>query len=113
MKKDKHTTNVRFLIEPKDGYQYSGKNMFSHSVWTELSTGKLIFGNPFNSVLAVFPNEKYSNANPFTVMCYSHVGQHSAASPEYIKLCAPATPEQYADLKAELESIGYNLNILP
>ena len=43
--------------------------------------------------------------------CYAHVGQHSACSPQYAKESRPATPEEYADLKAELESIGYNLEI--
>lgn len=41
--------------------------------------------------------------------CYSHIGQHALAHVDYIKECKPATPEQYADLKRELVSIGYNL----
>ena len=46
------------------------------------------------------------------VMSYMHVGQHGEASVEWMySRCIPATPEQYADLKAELESIGYILKI--
>lgn len=43
---------------------------------------------------------------------YSHVGQHSSAHPDYAKESRPATPEEYAPLKAELESLGYNLEVL-
>lgn len=41
--------------------------------------------------------------------CYSHVGQHSGYSPEYIKECRRATLKEYRDLKKELKSIGYKL----
>lgn len=53
--------------------------------------------------LAYFPKEG---------TCYAHIGQHSECSPEYVANLKRATPEQYADLKAELESIGYNLEII-
>lgn len=43
---------------------------------------------------------------------YSHIGQHSACSPEYAKESRNATPEEYADLKEELESIGYIVDVL-
>jgi len=65
---------------------------------------------PDGQVMAYFPHMKH-NGNQMT--CYAHVGQHSACSPEYIKELNPATAEQYADLKAELESIGYNLTVKP
>jgi hypothetical protein len=42
--------------------------------------------------------------------CYSHIGQHSACHPDYAKECKEAT--DYQELKEELESIGYSLNIL-
>ena len=48
------------------------------------------------------------------ISCYTHIGQHSLAN--YQGWCVQrtrlATPEEYADLKAELESIGYNLNVI-
>jgi len=43
---------------------------------------------------------------------YSHVGQHSAVHPEYAAESRPATPEEYAGLKAELERQGYNLEVI-
>jgi len=66
------------------------------------------FVEPDGTILAYFPHMKH-NGNQMT--CYAHVGQHSACSPEYVKELTLATPEQYADLKAELESIGYELTI--
>lgn len=39
------------------------------------------------------------------VTCYAHVGQHSAADPSCMREGTRATPEQYADLLAELEGI--------
>jgi hypothetical protein len=45
--------------------------------------------------------------------CYSHIGQHSSCHPEYAEESRPATPEEYADLKAELENqIGYELDVI-
>ena len=44
---------------------------------------------------------------------YDHIGQHAGAN--YLACVArttPATPAEYADLKAELESIGYNLRVI-
>ncbi len=77
---------VQFLIEPDNG----------------LTMG--------DSVLAVFPQWVEPDGN---VMCYSHIGQHSCAHPDYIKACTPATPEQYADLHTELtRTVGYDLVIL-
>jgi hypothetical protein len=92
--KDKHKTDVLFLIEkPED--------------------------NIPSDVFAYFPNEKYygtekeDNEYGFDVRmrtCYSHIGQHSACHPDYAKECKEAT--DYQELKEELESIGYSLNIL-
>ena len=45
------------------------------------------------------------------VVCYAHVGQHSEASLGYARECKPAAPAEYADLKRELEVIGYSLVI--
>ena len=46
------------------------------------------------------------------VSSYAHVGQHSQADYTYcISVTKPAKPEEYKDLAAELESIGYNLLI--
>lgn len=46
------------------------------------------------------------------IVCYSHMGQHSAANyHSCIQRTKPAKPEEYADLKNELEQIGYNLDV--
>ena len=66
--------------------------------------------DPENSDLFAYFPEETSHGNYKTA--YSHIGQHSSVSPEYAKESRPATPEEYAPLKAELESIGYNLDVL-
>jgi hypothetical protein len=62
-------------------------------------------------LFAYFPEENYDQTGKFK-MAYSHIGQHSAANPQYAADSREATPEEYADLKAELEGVGYNLEIL-
>ncbi|KKL11927.1 hypothetical protein LCGC14_2540880 [marine sediment metagenome] len=59
-------------------------------------------------VFALFPTIA-SDVDGFYCMSYQHVGQHSGASyPLCIKNSRPATPAEYADLQAELVSIGYD-----
>jgi len=63
------------------------------------------------TVFAYFPNEPdfdFKGNQP----SYAHIGQHSGCNPAYAAKCLPATPEQYKDLKSELESIGYDLEII-
>ncbi|MFA5207098.1 MAG: DUF3008 family protein [Candidatus Paceibacterota bacterium] len=60
-------------------------------------------------LFAYFPDE--SHHGEFKT-AYSHVGQHSSAHPNYAKESRPATPEEYAPLKTELESLGYNLEVI-
>lgn len=60
-----------------------------------------------DEILAVFP-ELSSRAN-YSVLCYAHIGQHFEAShPHIIETTKPATIEQYGELLAELEAIGYD-----
>lgn len=62
-------------------------------------------------VIAIFP-EELGNSDCYTCMSYMHVGQHGACNPkEVISDTRLAKPEEYASLKAELYSIGYNLDI--
>ena len=65
---------------------------------------------PYRSeIIALFPEEPHND-----ILCssYMHVGQHSGASYHgVIDITTKATPEEYGDLKTELESIGYNLKI--
>jgi hypothetical protein len=66
-------------------------------------------GNP--DLFAYFPEENYDKMGN-SQMGYSHIGQHSAVHTEYAEESREATPEEYADLKAELEGLGYNLDVL-
>lgn len=66
-----------------------------------------------DDVIALFPAEigTYDSA---TCSSYEHVGQHGSASPyAVIRDTRPATPEEYADLRKELEGApyGYRLKV--
>jgi hypothetical protein len=50
-------------------------------------------------------------ANKGYVLSYMHIGQHSEASIDFVRDCRLAKPEEYAELKTELESLGYDLII--
>ncbi len=65
--------------------------------------------NP-RSVLAVFPAEPGTNS-PYTCSCYAHMGQHATCDESYAASLKPAKPGEYADLKRELERIGYRLDV--
>jgi hypothetical protein len=62
-------------------------------------------------IIALFPGiPAYAHAAS-SAFCssFEHVGQHSPADyPGVIAQTMPATPEEYADLKRELESAPYN-----
>jgi len=88
MKKDKFKTDVIFLIEKPEG-------------------------NLKCDIFAFFPNEYHNKIlEPEMFVCYAHIGQHSSCHIDYANKCKKAKPKQYSDLKYELESIGYNLNIV-
>jgi hypothetical protein len=63
------------------------------------------------TVFALFPHDCCDyNGN---VTSYQHVGQHSSADYNHcINRSKVATPEQYADLKAEMESLGYEITVV-
>lgn len=62
------------------------------------------------SILALFPNDQYSDRG--TCYSYMHMGQHSGAEYTHcVSVTKPAKPKEYAALKKELESIGYDLDI--
>jgi hypothetical protein len=75
---------------------------------------QVLFLNELGGVFAYFPNEihPFNGYRQDNRTCYSHIGQHSACHPDYAKECKKAAPDQYKDLKQELESVGYNLEIL-
>jgi hypothetical protein len=64
-------------------------------------------------VIAIFPTQAES-LNPYECGSYAHVGQHGTCDPQYlINSSRWARPEEYADLKAELEGppYGYRLRV--
>lgn len=73
---------------------------------------KVIFRKFKGEIIAFFPEIEVNPDNfGHNMMSYAHVGQHSEASLYFYYDCTPAKPHEYADLKAELESIGYNLDV--
>lgn len=67
-------------------------------------------GKAKKHLIALFPDiDEYW---PGYVLSYEHIGQHGAADYNQIIMDSrPATPAEYADLAAELASIGYDLKI--
>ena len=64
-----------------------------------------------SDIFAFFPEQQYGiGAAHFD--SYAHIGQHGACDIDYARESRKATPDEYKDLKTELESIGYNLEIL-
>jgi len=67
-----------------------------------------------DEIVAVFPQLIYNKLIYGKAMktCYANLGQHSSCSVGWMEReTTPATPEEYASLKAELESIGYTLKV--
>lgn len=68
---------------------------------------KVIFRYWENDVIAIFP-EDADSPNPRYCESYQHVGGHGSCDPNAIvEVSRPATPEEYASLKRELESDPY------
>lgn len=64
-----------------------------------------------NGVIALFPDEH--EHRPGTVLSYEHHGQHGAA--DYTSVIArtkPATAEEYAALKKELEGYPFHYDLV-
>jgi len=60
--------------------------------------------------IAFFPTLPADSAG-LDVVCYAHLGQHSGASKAYYRTTRRARPSEYAELRHELESIGYRLEV--
>jgi predicted nucleotidyltransferase len=61
-------------------------------------------------VVALFPEQLEID---YCIGSYMRIGQHCHADYDtVIQRTKPSKPEEYADLKNELESIGYNLRIM-
>jgi tRNA C32,U32 (ribose-2'-O)-methylase TrmJ len=62
-------------------------------------------------VYALLPHEAYNHSG--SVTSYEHVGQHGKADYNYcISKTRPATEKEYSALKEEMESIGYDINVV-
>jgi hypothetical protein len=79
----------------------------------KMGTTKVVFKMIDDEVIAIFPNNLYSEVlyGNKVVDCYMHIGQHSSCDIEFAKGLKDASEEQYKDLKNELEEIGYNLDL--
>jgi hypothetical protein len=63
-------------------------------------------------VIALFPCEDYDRGGAMC-MSYEHMGQHGRADYDGVmSRTKPATPEEYAPLKRELESVPFNYNLV-
>ena len=60
-------------------------------------------------IIAVFPYEVWNSTD---VASYMHVGQHSGCYWGINYYSKPATEQEYKPLLNELESIGYNLQVI-
>lgn len=74
---------------------------------------KVIFRKwPDGDILALFP-EILTDIYGYYCQSYAHIGQYGAADYSHcIRKTRPATPREYAALKAELEGLGYRLSIM-
>ena len=75
----------------------------------------LVMNNdPNREVIAVVPGLAGTVGRPDHATCYAHIGQHGTCSIDGITVMREnATPDEYAELKGELESVGYNINVIP
>lgn len=62
----------------------------------------------WESIIAVFPTD-LAGPNDWICNSYEHIGQHGGCNYQGVVLprTVPATPDEYADLLAELIKIGY------
>ena len=75
-----------------------------------MSNTLVIFRKSQNEVTALFPLEP-GDVSPGTMMCYAHIGQHSAADMHWHWQTKLAKPSEYRSLAKELRKIGYKLQI--
>lgn len=107
------TNFVKDLMENRKKIKESD-TMKHLKTWTQLNESdettqvEFYFNEVNKDLFAFFPNEKNSDG----YACYSHNGQHSTCSIQYVNSSRPATEEERDPLIKELEDLGYKLNIL-
>ncbi len=85
MDKDTHITDVIFRVDTSKDFK--------------------------GTVFALLPHEVCDKKGHVT--CYQHVGQHSGADYHHcMRTSRLAKESEYKNLKIEMESLGYNFNIL-
>lgn len=65
---------------------------------------------PDGDVIALFPNEVCDTHGNIT--SYMRIGQHGAASPVLLEELPVALRKEYTKLLKELESIGYEVEVI-
>lgn len=65
-----------------------------------------------DDIIAIFPELVGTQDWENDCMSYMTIGQHGAASVDLAKYTQPCTDREYSKLKKELESLGYNLQIV-
>lgn len=103
---------TRWKIKPEtvDGDRAGGRVSFEAARDFEAEPVPVIFRMEKGDCVAFFPTLPGTN-NPWDRTCYAHIGQHSTAGRGYYSTTKKATPEQFAPLKKELESLGYVLDV--
>jgi hypothetical protein len=72
---------------------------------------KVLFRNFQGEITAIFPEEPGTPDYYNTCSCYAHIGQHGSCDLSIISNSKHVKPEDYEDLKKELESEPYNYNL--
>jgi hypothetical protein len=83
------------------------KDIYTTDIMFRVDTTKDFKG----TVFAVMPHQVDTLKGD--IMTYQHVGQHSHGDYNVcLQQSRPATEIEYADLKAEMESLGYNIKVI-
>lgn len=90
----------------KSGRDMVGTDSRSKGV-AEMTHTVVVFRWDAGEVTAVFPTEP-GDFTGYDMVCYAHIGQHGSCAKEWYFCTRPAKPEEYAELKAELELAPYN-----
>jgi hypothetical protein len=78
---------------------------------TEITNVEFYYHEVNEDLFAYFPDEIADVSH--NKMSYSHIGQHSSCSLDYVKECRKASQEEYQELFNELEnSVGYKLKVV-
>lgn len=97
----------------RKGYARTGRKRKEDYMKKDKHKTKVKFVNLEGKVLALFPNELYSPDlyGKTLIVSYMHIGQHGSASSKFMRRKS-VSAEKYSSLKKELESLGYNLEVI-